>query len=174
MADIPDTIVLKRDRDLIGRRREIWIRRGLVLVLTGFVVAAFANVFGQRSSTFETVAPAATLSIHTPGTLRSGLIFETRMKILAAQDIKDAVLVLSPSWIEGITFNTIEPSPIGEASRNGSLSFDLGHVPRGQTYALYLQMQINPTTFGSRTMETHLYDGKTLLLESKRDLTIFP
>ena len=29
MADVPDTLVLKRDRDLEGRRNEIWIRRGL-------------------------------------------------------------------------------------------------------------------------------------------------
>jgi uncharacterized membrane protein YcaP (DUF421 family) len=27
VADIPDTIVLKRDRDLEGRRNEIWVRR---------------------------------------------------------------------------------------------------------------------------------------------------
>jgi hypothetical protein len=174
VADIPDTIVLKRDRDLAGRSREIWIRRGLILALTGFIVAAVLNVFGQRSSTSEYVGQAATLTIHSPTTLRSGLIFETRMKILAAQEIDDAILVLSPSWIEGVTFNTIEPSPLGEASRNGSLSFDLGHVPSGQTYSLYLQMQVNPTTFGSRTVETQLYDGSTLLLESKRDVTIFP
>jgi hypothetical protein len=29
MSDIPDTIVLKRDRDLVGRRNEIWVRLGL-------------------------------------------------------------------------------------------------------------------------------------------------
>jgi hypothetical protein len=174
VAEIPDTIVLERDRDLASRSKEIWIRRALVAVLTAFVVAALFNVFGQRSSTSEVVAPAATLTIHSPTSLRAGLVFETRLKILAAQEIKDAVLVLSPSWIEGITFNTIEPSPIGEASRNGSISFDLGHIPQGQTYSLYMQMQINPTTFGSRTQETQLYDGSTLLLTSKRDVTIFP
>jgi hypothetical protein len=174
VADIPDTLVLKRDRDLVGRKKEIWIRRGVTAVLTAFVVAALFNVFGQRSSTSEYVAPAATLSIHSPTRLRAGLIFETRLKVLAAQEIKDANVVLSPSWIEGITMNTIEPSPIGEASRNGSLSFDLGHIPAGQTYALYFQMSVNPTTFGTRTLQTQLYDGSKLLLDSKRDVTIFP
>jgi hypothetical protein len=33
MADVPDTIVLKRDRDLEGRKHEIWIRRGLFALL---------------------------------------------------------------------------------------------------------------------------------------------
>jgi hypothetical protein len=174
MADIPDTIILKRDRDLAKRSKELWVRRALLLLLTAFLILALLNVFGQRGSTSEIVAPAATLTIHSPSTLRSGLVFETRLRILAAQEITDAVLVLSPEWIEGVTFNTIEPSPVGEASKDGRLSFDLGHIRQGQTYSLYLQMQVNPTTFGLRTEETRLFDGKTLLLTSRRDVTIFP
>jgi len=174
VPDIPDTIVLKRDRDLAKRSKELWVRRTLLLVLTAFVILAFLNVFGQRATTSSTTAPAATLAIRSPDTLRSGLIFQTRLRILATQEIKDAIVVLSPEWIEGITFNTIEPSPIGEASKNGSLSFDLGHIPQGQEYSLYIQMQVNPTTFGSRTEETRLFDGQTLLLTSSRDVRIFP
>ena len=174
MPDIPDTIVLKRDRDLAKRSKELWVRRTLLLVLTAFVILAFLNVFGQRATTSSTTAPAATLAIRSPDTLRSGLIFQTRLRILATQEIKDAIVVLSPEWIEGITFNTIEPSPIGEASKDGSLSFDLGHIPQGQEYSLYIQMQVNPTTFGSRTEETRLFDGQTLLLTSSRDVRIFP
>ena len=174
MPNIPDTIVLKRDRDLAKRSKELWVRRTLLLVLTAFVILAFLNVFGQRATTSSTTAPAATLAIRSPDTLRSGLVFQTRLRILATQEIKDAIVVLSPEWIEGITFNTIEPSPIGEASKNGSLSFDLGHIPQGQEYSLYIQMQVNPTTFGSRTEETRLFDGQTLLLTSSRDVRIFP
>jgi hypothetical protein len=174
VAEIPDTIVLKRDRDLAKRSKELWVRRTLLVLLTAFLILAFLNVFGQRSTTSSTTAPAATLTIHSPGTLRSGLVFETRLRVFATQEINDAIVVLSPEWIEGITFNTIEPSPIGEASRNGWLSFDLGHIPQGQEYSLYLQMQVNPTTSGTRAQEVRLFDGQTLLLTSKRDLTIFP
>ena len=174
MPDIPDTIVLKRDRDLAKRSKELWVRRTLLLALIAFLILALLNVFGQRATTSSTTAPAATLAIRSPDTLRSGLIFQTRLRILATQEIKDAIVVLSPEWIEGITFNTIEPSPIGEASKNGSLSFDLGHIPQGQEYSLYIQMQVNPTTFGSRTEETRLFDGQTLLLTSSRDVRIFP
>jgi hypothetical protein len=35
-------------------------------------------------------------------------------------------LVLDSGWGEGVTINTIEPSPVGEASRDGKLVFDLG------------------------------------------------
>jgi hypothetical protein len=174
VPDIPDTIVLKRDRDLAKRSKELWVRRTLLLALTAFLILALLNVFGQRATTSSTTAPAATLAIRSPDTLRSGLVFQTRLRILATQEIEDAIVVLSPEWIEGITFNTIEPSPIGEASKNGSLSFDLGHIRQGQEYSLYIQMQVNPTTFGSRTEETRLFDGQTLLLTSSRDVRIFP
>jgi len=174
VADIPDEIILKRDRDLAKRSKELWVRRALLILLTAFAIAALANVFGQRSTTSETSVPAATLSIHSPDALRAGLVFETRLSILASEEIKDARIVLSPDWIEGITWNTVEPSPLGEASANGRVSFDLGHIPQGQTYSLYIQMQVNPTTFGRRTQETQLFDGDTLLLSSSRDLTIFP
>ena len=174
MADIPDTIVLKRDRDLAKRSKELWFRRLFMGLIFAFLVAALLNVFGQRASTAETVAPAATLTIRSPSTLRSGLIFQTRLRILASQEIRDAVLVLSPEWLEGITLNTMEPSALGEASKDGLLSLDLGHIRQGQTYTLYLQMQVNPTTFGTRTQQTSLFDGKTPLLTTKRDVTIFP
>jgi len=174
MADIPDAIVLKRDRDLVGRIWEPWIRRVVLLVLTVFLALALANVFGQKSATVERRSPVATLAIHAPTTLRSGLIFQARFRIVASQEIEQATLVFSREWLEGVTLNTVEPSPIGEASNDGQLSFDLGHIRQGQTYDLYLQFQVNPTTFGSRTQETRLFDGKTLLLTHARDVTIFP
>ena len=114
------------------------------------LILALLNVFGQRATTSSTTAPAATLAIRSPDTLRSGLVFQTRLRILATAGDQGRDRRPSPEWIEGITFNTIEPSPIGEASKNGSLSFDLGHIPQGQEYSLYIQMQVNPTTFGSR------------------------
>src|SRR5215204_3167748 len=41
MADIPDGIVLKRDRELVGRIWEPWIRRTLFFLLAAFLVLAF-------------------------------------------------------------------------------------------------------------------------------------
>jgi hypothetical protein len=174
MPEIPDGIVLRRHRDLEGRHKEIWVRRILLLLVAAVIVAGLFNVFGQRSSTSEVSAPEATLAIHTPAQLRMGLVFESRFKITASQEIKDAVLVLSRDWLEGTTLNTIEPSPVGEASENGRLSFDLGHIREGHTYSLYVQMQLNPTTFGRRRRETQLFDGQNLLLTVHDSVTIYP
>ena len=45
MADIPDTIVLKRHRDLDGRSNEIWLRRGLFALVCLVPVLALLNIF---------------------------------------------------------------------------------------------------------------------------------
>jgi hypothetical protein len=112
--------------------------------------------------------------VYSPTKVRSGLLFEGRFTIEARRDLKRATLVLSQGWIEGITINTIEPAPIGEASRNGSLSFTLGHIPAGQRFVLYMQFQVNPTNVGRRSNDVELYDGEQKLLGIHRTLTIWP
>jgi hypothetical protein len=144
---------------------------GLVVLLVG---AGLFNVFGQRPGTSTAAASAATLEVYAPSRVRSGLYFEARFHVRARQDVKDARLVLDPGWGEGMTINTIEPSPVGEASDDGKLSLDLGHVPAGQSYLLYVQLQVNPTNVGHRSQDVALYDGDTRLLTIDRDITIFP
>ena len=74
-----------------------------------------------------------------------------------------------------MSINTVEPSPVGEASRDGRLSFDLGHVPAGQSYILFMQFQVNPTNIAlNRPQDVRLFDGKTLVLTIHRSVTIFP
>jgi hypothetical protein len=175
MADAPDTIVLKRDRDLDGRRNDIWVRRALFALVCAVPIVALFNVFGQRPDTHTLVSPAASLKIYAPSHLRGGLLFEGRFHITARQDIKDAYLVLGSGWAEGFTINTIEPSPVSEASNNGRLSLELGHIPAGHSYILFTQYQTNPTNvaFG-RKQTVWLMDGKTRLLTFERHVTVFP
>jgi hypothetical protein len=175
MADVPGGIVLKRDRDLEGRRREIWVRRAVLGLVVAVPVVALFNVFGQRPDTYKLVGPAASLKIYAPARLRGGLLFEARFHITARQDIKSANLVLGPGWAEGMSINTIEPSPVSEASNSGRLSFELGHIGAGKSYILFMQFQVNPTNvaFG-RKQTVWLNDGKARLLTFSRDISIFP
>jgi hypothetical protein len=82
--------------------------------------------------------------------------------------------VLSSSWVDGLTVNTIEPSPVNEASRNGDLAFDLGHLAAGAKYVLYMDYQVNPTTVGSRTLKLELDDGEQPVTSLTRHLRIWP
>ena len=174
VPSVPDTLVLRRHRDLEGRRKDVWVRRGLLTLVGAVPVLALVNLFGQRPHVTTAGAAAAKLELYAPGHLRGGLLWEARFTIQARQELKDAVLELDRGWMEGMTINTIEPSPVGEGSHDGRLVLDLGHVPAGQKHVLYLQLQVNPTNVGRRPQRVRLYDGTTLLTTLHRTVTVFP
>lgn len=174
MADQPDGIVLRRHRDLQGRRWHPWLRRALLGLIVLVLVLALFDVFGQETSTTRAEAGAATLSVSAPGAVRGGLLFQARITTEVHTDLRDATLVLNQAWLDGLTVNTIEPSPLNEASRDGNLAFDLGHLPAGSKHVLYLDYQVNPTTVGSRTLRLELQDGETPVTSLERTLRIFP
>src|SRR5215216_4509390 len=131
MADVPDSIVLRRDRDLVGRGWQIWVRRALFALLPILALLALLNLFGQHPSTFTRATSAATLKLFVPARVRSGVLYEARFRVTAHRDLGSATLVLGPGWLESMTINTIEPSPVNEGSANGSLTLELGHIPAG-------------------------------------------
>jgi hypothetical protein len=174
MARIPDTLVLKRHRDLEGKEHQAWVRRGLLALVAAVPVLALLNVFGQRPHSETARASAAALELYAPSHLRGGLIWEARFTIFAHRELKKATLELDRGWMEGMTINTIEPSPVGEGSHDGKLVLELGHVPAGQKYALYMQFQVNPTNVGRRGQDVRLYDGRRLIATLDRKVSVFP
>jgi hypothetical protein len=175
MSDIPDAIVLKRDRDLKPpRQNDIWIRRGFVALVCIVPLLALFNVFGQRSQTSAASVGPARFSISSPARVRGGLLFQSRFRIDAKKKLDQAILVLDRGWLDGLTINTIEPSPTSENSENGKLSLDLGTIPAGQSYVLFVDVQVNPTTVGRQDQTVTLYDGNRALITLHRTLTVFP
>jgi len=173
VADVPDALTLKVNRDREGKR-DVLFRRialGAILVL---LALGLANLFGQRPSTTSADAPAATLEVHAPERVRGGLYYQARFRIDAITELEKATLVLDPGWGEGITMNTIVPSPLGEASRDGDLAFELGRVPAGEKHVFFLQLQVNPTNVGHRSQNVRLFDGERLLATVERTVTVFP
>ena len=174
MTDIPDQVVLERDRDLAGRRHDVYWRRALFAIVAAIPVLALFNLFGQRPVTSRAESSPASLKIVAPAHVRGGLLYEIRFTIDAREEIKKATLVLDPGWLESITINTIEPSPLGQGSDDGHLTLDLGHIPAGKTYLLFMDVQVNPTNVGRRAANVSLYDGNEKLLEIHRTITVFP
>jgi hypothetical protein len=173
-APRPQGIVLARDRDLDSRRWQIWVRRALLLVPAAIVLAALLGAFGQNTIASSSASPVATLTVSAPERVRGGLLFEGRFDVKARSGIADARLVLDEGWLEGMSVNTIEPSPVSETSRNGRLQLDLGRLAAGDTYRLYMQFQVIPTNVGRRTADVTLLDGDTPLLTVDRTITVFP
>jgi hypothetical protein len=176
VADVPDELTLKKNRDLEGIAASgIWVRRAILGLIAAICIAGLANVFGQRPESVSADVPAAKLSVYAPSAIRGGDFMEARFHIKAKRDIKNAFLRLDPGWAEGMSLNTIEPSPVGEASDNGRLSFQLGHIPAGQSFLLFMQFQVNPTNLAwRRSQNVELDDGNQLLATVHHSITVFP
>ena len=174
MSETPDGIVLNRDRDLVGRERDLWVRRGLFMLAPVVTVLALLNTFGQRPQETHAATPAATLKVRAPERVRGGLIYQARFEIHPNTSLRNAVLVLAPGWFELMTVNTIEPSPASEHSVDGETALELGPVRAGASFVLYMQFQVNPTSVGRRSQRVRLFDGTRLLLTLPRTITVFP
>ena len=175
VADTPDYIVLERHRDLKGIRRRPWPRHAILALIGVFSVLGLLNVFGQRPSTSTAGTAAARLQLYAPTHARGGLLFSARFRITAEHGLENAVLVLDSGWVEGMSINTIEPSPLGQASTDGKLTLQLGHVRAGSAYVLWMQFQVNPTNLAwHRPMSVTLLDGTTEIAHIDRSFTVFP
>jgi hypothetical protein len=173
VADVPDQLVLKVARDREGRR-DVVARRICLTALLVVLALGLLNAFGQRPATTTTEADRARLEVSAPERVRGGLFYQARFRIDAVRELDNATLVLDPGWAEGITINTVEPAPLGEAGRDGKLVFELGRVPAGNKHVLFLQLQVNPTNVGHRSQDVQLFDGDELLATIDRSITVFP
>jgi hypothetical protein len=174
VAAIPEHLTLTRHRDLRGRERQPWKRRMLLGVLGFFLVLGALNIFGQRPTTSAADAPAGSLELYAPTRLRGGVFWMARFHVRARREIEHATLVLDPGWLEQMHLNTLEPAPIGEASRDGRIALDFGRIPAGRSLLVFLQFQVNPTNIGRHSHDVELHDGETPLARIDRTVTIFP
>ena len=174
VADIPDRIDLDRHRELTGFGFNRPVRYILLAIVVGLAVLGLLGVFGQRPETTTAKSAKADLELFAPSRLRGGLLYEARLTIRAHATLSHAVLQLQPGWLESQQLNTIEPSPIAESSRNGSLVLTLGTVEAGEHHTLFLEFQVNPTNVGRRSAGVILYDGDERLLAIHRKLTVYP
>lgn len=175
LMEPPEGIALDWHRDLSGpgfKGRPL--RYAALLLLAAFLVLGLANLFGQRPESRSFDSARAKLTLNVPDHLRGGLLYQARFTIEAHRDVRNAVLEFSPGWNEQQQLNTIEPSPLGQASRNGDMLFTLGHIPAGKRFRLFMQFQVNPTNVGRRRADVTLYDGGTKLGTIHRTITVFP
>ncbi len=173
MADTPQFLTLKVNRD-----RSEWVELALRRAFFGLVglilLAALLNVFGQRPTDTFAGTSSVELQVFAPTALRGGLYYEGRFTVEAQSVIEKATLVLDSGWTEQMQINTIEPSPVGESSRDGKLALDFGHIGAGHKLVVWLQFQVNPTNVGRRSQDAALYDGTKLLATANRTVTVFP
>ena len=164
----------ERDLQLVGRGKEVWIRRGILTLLTAFVLLGMLDFFGQGSQHSEAAGSKASLTLDAPNRLRGGLVFEGRFDITATDSLQHPTLRLAPGWTTGMSLNTIEPAPASEKSRDGDLYLEFDPLPAGSRLTVWTQWQVNPVNTGTRAQDVELLDGSTHLAAIDRDVTVFP
>lgn len=160
--------------ELRGRQRLVWVRRGLLCCTAALPLLALLNVFGQHPATSSATGPVASLSVTAPTRLRSGLIFQVKVRVVARRDIKQLQLDFDEGWWESMSVNSIAPEPEEESSKHGHVQLTYGKLEAGESLVSRIYFQVNPTNVGKRSEDVTLADGETPLLTVHRSLTVFP
>jgi hypothetical protein len=165
------SLELHRDNDRVIEKR---VRRVVLAVLLGLTIAALADVFGQRPSTDEVVAPAATLRLTGPHAVRGGLLYEGQVHVVAARGLERPTIVLDEGWLDGFTLNAIVPEPLKETSEANGVALEFAPLAAGHALTVFLSSHVNPTTVGRHSQGVRLRDGGQQLAELGRTVTVFP
>ena len=173
MEQPPDGIELERHRDLAGIR-DSWGRRVLLCCIAVLPLLALLNVFGQHPSHQLCSGPVASLSVTAPTRLRSGLIFQVKVKVWPTATSSSSQLDFDEGWWESMSVNSIVPEPKNRASKGGRVQLTYGKLGAGESLVSRIYFQVNPTNVGKRRENVTLADGETPLLTIHRSLTIFP
>ncbi|MEA2127697.1 MAG: hypothetical protein QOJ85_588 [Solirubrobacteraceae bacterium] len=171
---IADGIDLDRHRDLQGRIGAPWVRRVLLALLAVPVVLGLAGALGQETSTLSAAGPAARMNISAPSVLRGGLMWRVRVHVRAQATIDHPRLILGRGYANGMQVNTIEPSPTGEANRGPNLVLSYDGLAPGDELVVYLQFQVDPTTFGRQDAAVELDDETTAIARIAHTITVLP
>jgi hypothetical protein len=170
---MPDTFD-KLEREPRGVRVGLWVRRGILTVLAVVVLLGVLNRYGQRPSQSVAQAAAATLRLSAPARVRGGLFFQSRVDIRAAQAIDHPRLVLDDGWLEGMQVNSIEPAPVGEATRGGRVVLSYDALKPGDVLRVWLQFEVNPTNVGHRSYGIELDDAERPVARVSPTITALP
>jgi len=174
VKDSPRSLDRALDLELRGRGRHTLYRRFGLGILALVVVAALLNLFGQESTVTVAQGRRATLSVEAPPRLRGGLVFQARFEIDAKRRLAKPMLVLSRGWLEGMTLNTVAPTPSSENSGEDGLEMEFEELPAGGRLIVWTDWQVNPTNVGRRSEDATLLDGSTPIATAHRTVTVFP
>jgi len=152
----------------------VWDRRAVLTIFAAIAVLALLGVFGQATTQTAASAPGAVLSFSAPEAVRGGLFFQSRVEIRARRPIAHPRLVLDEGWVEGMQFNSIEPAPVSEASRDGRVVLSYDRIAAGQRLVVWMQFEVNPTNVGHRPYGLELDDAETQVAAVHRWMTVFP
>jgi hypothetical protein len=160
------------ERAAIGRA--LWTRRLVMCLLAALPVIALIGLIGQRQSTSAAAAPAATLRLTAPKTVRGGIFYQARVQVIARQDLKFPSLVLDDGWVDGMQLNSVEPQPPNEDPLNGKVQLGYGSLPAGHRLIVWCEFEVNPTNVGRHPFGIRLENGNKPVARIQRTIRVLP
>jgi hypothetical protein len=149
-------------------------RRVIMTVFALIAAAGLWGLIGQRASDSVAAGPAARMKLSAPETVRGGLFFQSRVEIRALTAIEHPRLVLDEGWVEGMQFNSAEPAPESETSRDGRVVFSYGALKPGDVLRVWMQFEVDPTSVGKRSYGLELDDEDRPLARIDRSIRVLP
>jgi hypothetical protein len=165
-------VTLPREQPSV--QRGLWTRRVVLALFAVILVAALLNVFGQEPTESVASAPAATMTLSAPKTVRGGLFFQARLEIRASQPISEPRLVFDEGWFESMQVNSTEPQADSESSRDGKVVFTYSELKPGDLLRIWVQFEVNPPQVARRSFAVELDDATRPIARIDRDITVLP
>jgi hypothetical protein len=170
---MPDTFATL-NREPTGVTVGLWVRRAILTLLGLLVLLALLNRYGQRPATSVARGPVATMRLSAPARIRGGLFFQSRLDIRAARAIDHPRIVLEDGWLEGMQVNSIEPAPVGEATREGRVVLSYDALKPGDVLRVWFQFEVDPTNVGRRSYAVELDDDEQPVVRLGPTITALP
>lgn len=145
--------------------RPSWARLAAIGALPILALAGLLG--GTPARTSRAQNEAATMVLRSPQTLRNGLLFETRIEVVARRPMADAVIAIPVRHWRDFTINTMIPAATEEEYKDGEFRFHFGRLEADDRLMFKIDGQVNPPHIG-RDM------GQVRLLDGEREVAVLP
>ncbi len=172
-TDLPDGIDERHLASVRGLRAHASPLAFIVLGAT-MAVAASGLLGGAPAPVTSVSAPAASLELKVARPLRSGLFFETRVRVTARRAITKPVIGVDASLWRDLTINSQVPAPAKESFKDGQYRFEYGPLKAGETLEVKIDGQTNPPLIGRVSGNVTLLDDDTPLTDAHLTIPVLP
>ncbi|KTW00046.1 hypothetical protein [Sphingomonas sanguinis] len=172
-TDLPDGIDKSHLAPVRGLRAHASLLAFIVLGAT-MAVAATGLLGGAPAPVTSVSAPAASLELKVARPLRSGLFFETHIRVTARRAIAKPVIGVDASLWRDLTINSQVPAPANESFKDGQYRFEYGPLEAGETLEVKIDGQTNPPLIGRVAGNVTLLDDDTPLTKAHVSIPVLP
>ena len=172
-TDLPDGIEERHVAPVRGLRAHASPLAFVVLGAT-LAVAATGLLGGAPAPVMTVNAPAASLELKIARPLRSGLFFETRIRVTARQAIAKPVIGVDATLWRDLTINSQVPAPTHESFKHGQYRFEYGGLKAGEALEVKIDGQTNPPLIGHVAGNVTLLDDEAPLTEAHITIPVLP